>query len=85
MSCHFAVVALRRLAARMGVPTNASVSCDAAPDWSAVHATMLSIQHVLGLPRFLVPSTRPGGICREEAGELLARSLDLTFPPTWFV
>ena len=44
------------------VPTNAlcpaAMRSRLAPDWS-VHVTMLSIQHVIGLPRFLVLCTRP--------------------------
>ena len=39
-------------------PLSRAMRSRLAPDWS-VHATMLSIQHVLGLPRFLVPDTRP--------------------------
>ena len=39
-------------------PLSRAMHSRLAPDWS-VHATMLSIQHDLGLPRFLVPSTGP--------------------------
>ena len=61
MSCH--VMSLRRRRFAKGLrgwvsayqrPLSRAMRSRLAPDWS-VHATMLSIQHVLGLPRFLVP------------------------------
>ena len=59
MSCHFAIVASRCLAARMDERFPLlSVSCYVLP-FSPVHFKMLSVHAVFGLPFLLSPPTSP--------------------------